>query len=396
MKTIKLTIIALALCFCGTVAHAQTVSVADVEALPGETVAFTLNLAGGKADTYTAMQFDAQFPTSGFTTTGKYVVSDLWENATAIIGSVDAEGLATIPVASSESISQADVEGLLTVSFSVGSDVAFGEYDVTLTNLWFGYGTSSKDYLEDVTFKVKVVERHTVVLDENSTVAPTEATGVNVRVVRTINANTWSTICLPFNMSEEQVKAAFGDDVELADFTEWSSEEDDEGNIVGIEIGFAEIAEIEANHPCLIKVSSPIEEFTLDGIDIVVDEEPIVQVGKKKAERGYLMGTYVANTTVPEYNLFLNNNLFWYSTGLTTMKAFRAYFELADVLTEVEEASAKVRLVVGDDEASAINIIPVGNAEADGVWYTLDGRKLSGKPTEKGIYIVNGKKVMKN
>ncbi len=392
----KLTIIALALCFCGTVAHAQTVSVADVEALPGETVAFTLNLAGGKADTYTAMQFDAQFPTSGFTTTGKYVVSDLWENATAIIGSVDAEGLATIPVASSESISQADVEGLLTVSFSVGSDVAFGEYDVTLTNLWFGYGTSSKDYLEDVTFKVKVVERHTVVLDENSTVAPTEATDVNVRVVRTINANTWSTICLPFDMSEEQVKAAFGDDVELADFTEWSSEEDDEGNIVGIEIGFAEIAEIEANHPCLIKVSSPIEEFTLDGIDIVVDEEPMVQVGKKKAERGYLMGTYVANTTVPEYNLFLNNNLFWYSTGLTTMKAFRAYFELADVLTEVEEASAKVRLVVGDDEASALNTISVGNVEADGVWYTMDGRKLSGKPTEKGIYIVNGKKVMKN
>ena len=392
----KLTIIALALCFCGTVAHAQTVSVADVEALPGETVAFTLNLAGGKADTYTAMQFDAQFPTSGFTTTGKYVVSDLWENATAIIGSVDAEGLATIPVASSESISQADVEGLLTVSFSVGSDVAFGEYDVTLTNLWFGYGTSSKDYLDDVTFKVKVVERHTVVLDENSTVAPTEATGVNVRVVRTINANTWSTICLPFDMSEEQVKAAFGDDVELADFTEWSSEEDDEGNIVEIEIGFAEIAEIEANHPCLIKVSSPIEEFTLDGIDIVVDEEPMVQVGKKKAERGYLMGTYVANTTVPEYNLFLNNNLFWYSTGLTTMKAFRAYFELADVLTEVEEASAKVRLVVGDDEASALNTISVGNVEADGIWYTMDGRKLSGKPTEKGIYIVNGKKVMKN
>ena len=27
-------------------------------------------------------------------------------------------------------------------------------------------------------------------------------------------------------------------------------------------------------------------------------------------------------------------------------------------------------------------------------YYTLDGRKLSGTPTEKGIYIVNGKKVI--
>ena len=31
--------------------------------------------------------------------------------------------------------------------------------------------------------------------------------------------------------------------------------------------------------------------------------------------------------------------------------------------------------------------------EADTDWYTFDGRKLEGKPTEKGIYICNGKKV---
>ena len=29
-----------------------------------------------------------------------------------------------------------------------------------------------------------------------------------------------------------------------------------------------------------------------------------------------------------------------------------------------------------------------------GVWYTLDGRKLAGKPTQKGIYIQGGKKVV--
>jgi len=27
-------------------------------------------------------------------------------------------------------------------------------------------------------------------------------------------------------------------------------------------------------------------------------------------------------------------------------------------------------------------------------WYTLDGRRLSGKPTQKGVYINNGNKVM--
>ena len=28
-----------------------------------------------------------------------------------------------------------------------------------------------------------------------------------------------------------------------------------------------------------------------------------------------------------------------------------------------------------------------------GDWYTIDSRKLSGKPAQKGIYIVNGRKV---
>jgi hypothetical protein len=30
------------------------------------------------------------------------------------------------------------------------------------------------------------------------------------------------------------------------------------------------------------------------------------------------------------------------------------------------------------------------------VWYTLDGRKLDGKPTKKGLYIHNGNKLVIN
>ena len=32
---------------------------------------------------------------------------------------------------------------------------------------------------------------------------------------------------------------------------------------------------------------------------------------------------------------------------------------------------------------------------SDGSWYTLDGKKLSGEPTQKGVYIIKGKKVVK-
>ena len=36
------------------------------------------------------------------------------------------------------------------------------------------------------------------------------------------------------------------------------------------------------------------------------------------------------------------------------------------------------------------------NGQTNDGWYTLDGKKLSEKPTQKGIYIYNGRKVMIN
>ena len=56
---------------------------------------------------------------------------------------------------------------------------------------------------------------------------------------------------------------------------------------------------------------------------------------------------------------------------------------------------AKLRFIFQDEEETPTNIQSVDNGQlADDCWYTLDGRKLEGEPTEKGVYIVNGKKVM--
>ena len=391
MKTTKTTIIALALfAFCAG-GKAQTVTVADVEALPGETVSFTLDLTGGKADTYTAMQFDAQFPVTGFSTTGKYKVSELWENATATVGAVNAEGIATIPVASSESISASDVEGLFTVSFTVDGGVALGNYDVTLKNLWFGYGTSSKDYLDDVTFTVHVVSAHSIVLDENSTTAPEAAEGVNVTVKRTISANTWSTICLPFAMTEAQVKTAFGDDVQLAEFTGYKATEDGEGNVVEIKVNFSDATAIAANHPCLIKVSESVSEFTLDGVDIDPEDEPTVATVKRtKKQWSEMIGTYAA-TTIEDQMLFLSGNKFWYSTGSSKIKGYRAWFDFYDVLTEVESSSARVSMFF-DEVITDINKVSEKKSNISGAIFDLQGRRVN-KPVQ-GIFIKDGKKII--
>ncbi len=390
--------LSLACCMMGAVAGAQTVTVADVEALPGETVTFAVNLSGGKADTYTAMQFDVQFPATGFSTTSDYSVSSLWKNATSTIGSVDAAGVATIPVASSEAISAADVEGLLTVSFTVGSDVALGDYDVTLKNLWFGYGTSSKDYADDVTFQVKVVEHHTIVLDENSTIVPEAASDVNVRVLRTIAAGNWSTICLPFAMSEAQVKSAFGEDVQLGDFV--GCDVDDETG--DISVNFSKVTAIEANYPYIIKVSEAITELSVEGVDIAPEEEPVVDrdevttgSGRNKVTTyNSFFGTYVAETVIPDYALFISGNKFWFSTGNTRIKAFRAYFDLATAGAEYDEGAEAPRLNLNFvDEVTGIGEVRSGSSGKDESCYDLLGRKRQGT-SEKGLFIMKGKKVI--
>ena len=51
--------------------------------------------------------------------------------------------------------------------------------------------------------------------------------------------------------------------------------------------------------------------------------------------------------------------------------------------------------VIGSpDEPTAINFVQADNAGENGKWYTIGGLQLQQKPTHKGVYIFNGKKVM--
>lgn len=380
-----------ALIAMGTTAFAgekPVIAVEDVDVLPGETAWASVNLTDGKADTYTAMTLYVQIPMDlvSYIDDIGCTVNAAWEG-TSFSYNLDLKtGIATIPFASSNVIPGSSLNDLVKVKLKLKATAPLGEYSLTLKNTLFEYNSSDKDYADDVTFKVNVV--NFLVLDETSTVAPVAATGVNVKVKRTINANEWSTICLPFAMSEEQVKAAFGNDVELKNFSSWSSEKNTDDEIVSINVGFTSVSAIEANHPYVIKVSTAISEFTVDGVNIDPDDAEVV-VGKGKT-KGTFYGNYVAGTAVPEENLFISGNKFYYSTGSTTIKAFRGYFELKDVLDSYyDEAPSRVVFDFGD--VTGIQKISA-QGQNDGIYYDLSGRRVE-KPS-KGVFIVNGKKVI--
>ncbi len=292
-------------------------------------------------------------------------------------------------------------------SLTVGTDL-----DCKLTETNLTEPDETKHMPDDITFTVTIGEPADtrVILDEASTTVPSAATGVDVRVKRTIKANEWSTICLPFAMSTAQLDAAFGEmgtGWMLADFQGVESETDAGENVVGISINFGKATAIEANHPYLIKVSEAVSSFTVDGVEIDPEEEPSVDkdeyrtgAGTKKDPYVYhynsFVGSYVKDTEVPELCLFLNGNKFYYSSGATKMKAFRGYFDFYDVLSEVENANSRV-LLVWDGQATAIAEIDVPNV-LKGAVYNLNGQFMGTdvdmKSLPQGVYTVDGKKVV--
>lgn len=91
------------------------------------------------------------------------------------------------------------------------------------------------------------------------------------------------------------------------------------------------------------------------------------------------------------------------STGFTSTP-FRCMMKYKAATSEGESVKAremntipssmKVVLINADGTSTAIDAIDVETEFADGAWYTIDGRKLQGKPAVKGIYINGGQKVL--
>ncbi len=93
-----------------------------------------------------------------------------------------------------------------------------------------------------------------------------------------------------------------------------------------------------------------------------------------------------------------DNTLYYPSTSMT-INAFRSIFRLKDGLIAGEPSSVQGinRFVLNFDvdETTDIHVIdnePNTSGNYVDTWFTLDGQKLYGKPTRKGIYIQNGKK----
>ena len=99
-----------------------------------------------------------------------------------------------------------------------------------------------------------------------------------------------------------------------------------------------------------------------------------------------------------DYDSSMDASTLYYPDGSATItiNAFRGYFQLSESLRAMIEESTvnEFRLNFGDEATSLNEELRIKNEELAGAWYTIDGRKFGSKPTQKGIYINNGWKVI--
>lgn len=205
----------------------------------------------------------------------------------------------------------------------------------------------------------------------------------------------WNTLCLPFAVDLTASGPLSGDNVQAMTLNTTSSSLAD-GTLT---LNFDAAETIPAGTPFIIKWDNTGVNITnpvFDGVTVsnTTNDATVEDVLT-------FTGTYAPVSIGSEGDntkLYLGAaNKLYYPNAAMTIGTHRAYFQLADGITAGEPASLvrAFNLNFGDDEATGIISVHDSGFTVNGsdAWYTLDGRRLDGQPTAKGLYIHGGKKV---
>ncbi len=260
----------------------------------------------------------------------------------------------------------------------------------------------------------------------------------------------WNTLCLPFNMTADELSTAkttvghplYGATVREMDVTGWyntsnersdakdatfcyqtalkEAPDDDEKYL--LYLYFQNANNIEAGKPYLVKWSKPdgydTNPSNFDISNPVFENVTIkASLSTIESDDGSVLFVPVFSPIVLEkgnwQNLYVGaNNILRYPSPTKdfTLKTFRGYFQLMagdesasdplapslDIVSNIDDNNETTGIITMSDEFATPHSAQQRRSKMSDVWYTLDGRKLDGKPTKKGLYIHNGNKLVIN
>ena len=145
----------------------------------------------------------------------------------------------------------------------------------------------------------------------------------------------------------------------------------------------SEIAIAPANTPILVYNGGQEAKTVL--LIPTVDAADNVQAAT--AFKGTLTETTIPASTSTMSNYALNGKQFVWVKEALPVAANKCWLEIPN------SANAAPAMTIVFGEATGIGVIDNGQ-RTSGDWYDLNGRKLEGRPTKKGVYINNGRKVV--
>uniref|UniRef100_UPI004038F391 hypothetical protein n=1 Tax=Segatella hominis TaxID=2518605 RepID=UPI004038F391 len=245
----------------------------------------------------------------------------------------------------------------------------------------FTFGASST---AETTVSISQTDGYTYEAKNNATVTLTKP----------LKANVWNAICLPFSMTEQQVRNAFGEDARIAEF----KKVDESGKKAVASFGMNYYQLITAGKPCLIKPSQVNDTYTIKGVTINAEQALTIADSNKKFD---FVGTY-APTTMPANSHFLGSNegKLYYITANKEISGLKAFFQ------PVSTSNAKLSIAFDstdndfDNNTTGIEAIKdymdqdTANSSANKGIYNINGQFMGTNPAilPQGIYVKDGKK----
>lgn len=247
----------------------------------------------------------------------------------------------------------------------------------------FTFGASST---EETNVSISQTDGYTYEAKNNTTVTLTKP----------LKANAWNAICLPFSMTEQQVRNAFGEDACIAEF----KKVEESGKKAVASFGMHYYQLITAGKPCLIKLSRVNENDTYTIKGVTIDAEKALTIADSNNLFDFV-GTY-APTTMPANSHFLGSNdgKLYYITADKEISGLKAFFQ------PVSTSNAKLSIAFDstdndfDNNTTGIEAIKdymdqdAANSSANKGIYNINGQFMGTNPAilPQGIYVKNGKK----
>lgn len=246
------------------------------------------------------------------------------------------------------------------------------------------------------TFGASSTEATNVSISQNNGYTYEAKNNATVTLTKPLKANVWNAICLPFSMTEQQVRNAFGEDARIAEFKK--VEESGKKDVALFGMHYYQL--ITAGKPCLIKLSQVNENDTYTIKGVTIDAEKALTIADSNNLFDFV-GTY-APTIMPANSHFLGSNdgKLYYITADKEISGLKAFFQ------PVSTSNAKLSIAFDstdndfDNNTTGIEAIKdymdqdAANSSANKGIYNINGQFMGTYPAilPQGIYVKNGKK----